>query len=1726
MAQVQILDSQSSNSSILASSKACAQLLNECLKDSRLFANEWAPNQVASFRLWIESIGAFAPGSASADARLKDHPDMRNAVLGLLAVLWGSLQHLVSKNSPDPDQKPDSSDSIVRSEGHAATEDNINSMASTLELYSDTTSSDTLESSPTEPERDVEDALYRLHQLAMTIRKSSRYDQSARAARYIHKDAGQFRKYMEWYMDHIFKREFPDADEWLYSRLVESNMRRRCMFEYVRDHARKLAQGFSRVLDEPTTLKRSTQDQPKSQRETSVGSRLPDTSSHSRPSQSKPTEFSGILSATSASKYAPADHQQKSITSSRRSGKTFIPGKLPWPEPPQPPLINYQQISEGQMEALIFDKQQLDPSYENISWSHSSYEDHMKAEHRESFTDSQLPNLVERSIVRDVTAPILEQCPICPWEYQGDSESEAGQATPITPDTSKPKGKVDAASNTDAPEPDEEGGKTTSDSGMGREMQLRRHLTEHLQSIALLALPWETEQGSGRTSSTLSERASRETLAEEEPEESSDGAKLPNTRSDDEGQPPDPDAALEWDFVGKGRLPKEYHLSNKQGFSREDYSVAWICSSETEMDIAQGLLDEQHELLATHPLDSNYYALGRVGSHNVAIIRISVRVHGLISTSLKVEEMLLTYPSLKVWLVLGTGSGFPSTEHDIRLGDILVQVPSQHQEASDPSEETTIKGQFAQPPKELLLAVEVLQAKNTKHDSLYRHISSLSRNYRELDSHIHYINFSDDYLFHFTSIHVENARDCHSCDLGQLVSRPPRDEAGTVIHYGRIASVPQDIRDGTTREEIRREQGSLGQMDIAVVAQSLPHLTVQGVCDYADSHKDETWRLYSAAAAAAYAKELLLEMPGLPGSGQEPKAVHRVILPFPRNPDFTNPDSILDQIESSLWSRYHVALLGAGRAAKQQIAIEYAHRFMQHHSHGHVFWVDGSSTAGLVQGLKNITQALRIPILSSDLPEDHCQLAADWLREEKTGPLPAWLMILDNINDVKVLLSPIETDTPPSIPSPAQQRYLLDYLPKEPRPQGHMLITTRDRQIAERLTRSVNTIEIPESLDTSPSSYHSHSQPHAPIQNIDTEADSWFYNLESVVFPLLPICPRESRDRVKIALLCTGVDMADSFISFNCDRVQAKSFLPGIESVKDTEGYGTHSTALLLRVAPNSDIYVARVSEGVAPVTADPITQAITHATTVWRVDIICMIYGFTGHSAFRPWHEAIMSAAMANIAIFTPAGNDRFLSYPATRDEVIAISSATASGRISPFSPPCTPGKELGIIGEEVSSAWLSGTSKRLTGSSTAVTIGAAVGALLMDFTRQELSREFWYRDSMVHSRRGLEALLRLASREVDGWRIILPWILFEHQPKSMIVAQISRVLRHAFPEGQVAATALGEPPGAEFAGSLCVDAESERDRASLDAAGSFASPRKDVSKEPLGETSRKLQIQCTQELVVHGHLDGHGSENVSLIMLRFSFTPAERFSTVSARIEFHYDNANYGDSAHAQHNNNHHPVIRACDGVPSGTMFAKNTSKPSSLEEIFTRIDDNLSTASPAYGTEPATLGSSSKVSSAAPAPAPTLFQSQNGVNIHTLFDGDTVDRVPNVVGWTIRMNGALSNGIGDMLRVAVLVSRRNNEDFTMKCNVRSVVSSEGDRRPSRFREWAGVLPFVQLSPQAETSTRIPSFISQDQLGRFTDPAELRQLLYADLPDSGAEGPLMKLDVVAHLWEGLDAS
>ncbi|KAF5120826.1 hypothetical protein E5D57_013162 [Metarhizium anisopliae] len=100
----------------------------------------------------------------------------------------------------------------------------------------------------------------------------------------------------------------------------------------------------------------------------------------------------------------------------------------------------------------------------------------------------------------------------------------------------------------------------------------------------------------------------------------------------------------------------------------------------------------------------------------------------------------------------------------------------------------------------------------------------------------------------------------------------------------------------------------------------------------------------------------------------------------------------------------------------------------------------------------------------------------------------------------------------------------------------------------------------------------------------EERAESWFDDYYSVVLPIFRDRPTGYGNRIRVAILDTGVDLEVNGIreALKNGQLHYQNFANGHDFAPDTDGHGTAVTSLLLRVAPNADVYVARVtSDGV-----------------------------------------------------------------------------------------------------------------------------------------------------------------------------------------------------------------------------------------------------------------------------------------------------------------------------------------------------------------------------------------------------------------------------------------------------------------------------------------------------------------------------------------------------------------
>lgn len=309
-----------------------------------------------------------------------------------------------------------------------------------------------------------------------------------------------------------------------------------------------------------------------------------------------------------------------------------------------------------------------------------------------------------------------------------------------------------------------------------------------------------------------------------------------------------------------------------------DYTVGWICAIEPEYLAAQLCLDETHPNLHCHrsPSDTNTYTLGTVSNHNVVIACLPDGCYGTSSAANVATNMLRSFPSVRIGLMVGVGGGAPTAQRDIRLGDIVVSSPGdgkggvfQYDFGKRIQEQDFLATGFLnRPPTSLLTAVMSLKVEYRRRPgSLEAAINRILENEDEdLQAEIGRPHASTDVLYQSNSVHpINSTSPCsETCDTdpANVVSRPERTKrpCSPAVHYGLIASGNELIKDALQRDELAKMDVLCFEMEAAGLMNDFPCLVVRGICDYTDSHKNKVWQGYASLAAAAYTKSLLSQI--------------------------------------------------------------------------------------------------------------------------------------------------------------------------------------------------------------------------------------------------------------------------------------------------------------------------------------------------------------------------------------------------------------------------------------------------------------------------------------------------------------------------------------------------------------------------------------------------------------------------------------------------------------------------------------------------------------------------------------------------------------------------------------------------------------------------------------------------------------------------------------------------
>ncbi|EKJ76090.1 hypothetical protein FPSE_03722 [Fusarium pseudograminearum CS3096] len=319
------------------------------------------------------------------------------------------------------------------------------------------------------------------------------------------------------------------------------------------------------------------------------------------------------------------------------------------------------------------------------------------------------------------------------------------------------------------------------------------------------------------------------------------------------------------------------------------YTVGWICAIATEYLAAQ-LLDEEHgppESVSVN--DSNDYTLGKIGKHNVVMAVLPFGEYGISSATGVAKDMLRSFPNVRIGLMVGIGGGAPTKKHDIRLGDVIVGVSNNGDGAvyqydfgkTVQGQEFQTTGFLNQPPTFLRTAVQgLLTQYKRKGHQLDKHVNKILAENPRLQKDFQRPDLSSDRLYVSSKVHPKDDKSscAEVCGDENLVRRPDRGEYedNPAVHYGLIASSNRLMKDALARDALAAKKGVLCfEMEAAGLMNHFPFLVVRGICDYSDSHKNQQWQGFAAMMAAAYAKDLLHQIP--PNKVEAEKPISEVL---------------------------------------------------------------------------------------------------------------------------------------------------------------------------------------------------------------------------------------------------------------------------------------------------------------------------------------------------------------------------------------------------------------------------------------------------------------------------------------------------------------------------------------------------------------------------------------------------------------------------------------------------------------------------------------------------------------------------------------------------------------------------------------------------------------------------------------------------------------------------------
>ncbi|KAF9890396.1 hypothetical protein FE257_006064 [Aspergillus nanangensis] len=364
------------------------------------------------------------------------------------------------------------------------------------------------------------------------------------------------------------------------------------------------------------------------------------------------------------------------------------------------------------------------------------------------------------------------------------------------------------------------------------------------------------------------------------------------------------------------------------------------------MSTAKLMLDEVHSDQPIPKTDPNTYTLGRISSHNVVIVCLPSGVYGTVSAATVMAHTTRTFPSLRFGLMVGIGGGVPSKKSDIRLGDVVVSIPTAasggviqydygkaiHDGHLRPT------GSSNKPPTVLLNAISQLRSDESTWKGTFETIMKNAPG-RSLPLWRQFSRPTEDRLFDATYNHCGDGSTCSDCDRGRILPRADRPTDHPHIHYGLIASGNQVLLSRVHGDD-RGEQSRLHKEELPLLEDGIP--------------PNRLWYFVGR-------EDILSELHGA------------LARPTPRA----------------------VVLQGMGGQGKTQIAVQYCERARMEYKF--ILWANAHTRLSLEWSYDSFAQKLRQDSMSGDSKTSSVEFVKEELKDQ------SFLLVIDNLDGLDEL---------------------------------------------------------------------------------------------------------------------------------------------------------------------------------------------------------------------------------------------------------------------------------------------------------------------------------------------------------------------------------------------------------------------------------------------------------------------------------------------------------------------------------------------------------------------------------------------------------------------------------------------------------------------------------------------------------------------------------------------------